>query len=226
MNEAQTRHDLIDPALHEAGWNTLPARIATEQQVAPGRVESDGRSHKPQKADYVLMYGSRRVAVVEAKSDEKSVDAGEAQARHYAEALGVRFAFSTNGRAVRTYDLVAGTTSDVEFMHFPTPNELLDVLERSNDESLLEKICREIPFMAKTRYYQERAVEAVIKALGRGNKNALITLATGTGKTYDFTDATKKFTDPEWDGEVVCAKCTRRARNQRNKIAPHVSDMV
>ena len=31
MNEAQTRHDLIDPALHEAGWNTLPARIATEQ---------------------------------------------------------------------------------------------------------------------------------------------------------------------------------------------------
>jgi len=51
MNEAQTRHDLIDPALHEAGWNTLPARIATEQQVAPGRVESDGKSHKPEKAD-------------------------------------------------------------------------------------------------------------------------------------------------------------------------------
>ena len=198
MNEAQTRHDLIDPALHEAGWNTLPARIATEQQVAPGRVESDGRSHKPQKADYVLMYGSRRVAVVEAKSDEKSVDAGEAQARHYAEALGVRFAFSTNGRAVRTYDLVAGTTSDVEFMHFPTPNELLDVLERSNDESLLEKICREIPFMAKTRYYQERAVEAVIKALGRGKKNALITLATGTGKTFISYQLVKKLVDAKW----------------------------
>ena len=185
-------------------------------------------------------------------------------------------------RHERTYNLVAGTTSDVEFMHFPTPNELLDVLERSNDDSLLEKICREIPFMAKTRYYQERAVEAVITALGRGKKNALITLATGTGKTFIsyqlvkklvdakwcrksiglrkprvlfladrniladqakesfvfpqnecyrlvaasekppmdrtvyFTlyqtllgkaDATKKFTDPEWDGEVVCAKC-------------------
>ena len=81
MNEAQTRHDLIDPALHEAGWNTLHARIATEQQVAPGRVESDCKSHKPEKADYVLMYGNRRITVVEAKSDEKSVDAGEAQAR-------------------------------------------------------------------------------------------------------------------------------------------------
>ena len=48
MNEAQTRHDLIHPALHEARWNTLPARIAAEQQVAPGRVDSDGKSHKPE----------------------------------------------------------------------------------------------------------------------------------------------------------------------------------
>lgn len=199
MNEAQTRHDLIDPALHEAGWNTLPARIATEQQVAPGRVESDGRSHKPEKADYVLMYGNRRIAVVEAKSDEKSVDAGEAQARHYAEALGVRFAFSTNGKAVRSYDLVAGTTSDVEFLHFPTPCELLEVLERSDDESLLEKVCREIPFLSKTRYYQERAVEAVIKALGHGKKNALITLATGTGKTFISYQLVKKLVEAKWN---------------------------
>ena len=203
MNEAQTRHDLIDPALHEAGWNTLPARIATEQQVAPGRVESDGRSHKPQKADYVLMYGSRRVAVVEAKSDEKSVDAGEAQARYYAEALGVRFAFSTNGKAVRSYDLVAGTTSDVEFMHFPTPSELTDLLERTDEESPLEKICRRIPFLSKTRYYQERAVEAVIKALGRGRKNALVTLATGTGKTFIAYQLVKKLVDAKWSRKSI-----------------------
>lgn len=203
MNEAQTRHDLIDPALHEAGWNTLPARIATEQQVAPGRVESDGKSHKPEKADYVLMYGNRRIAVVEAKSDEKSVDAGEAQARHYAEALGVRFAFSTNGKAVRSFDLVAGTTSDVEFLHFPTPSELIDLLERTNEESLLEKICREIPFLTKTRYYQERAVEAVIKAIGRGKKNALITLATGTGKTFISYQLVKKLVEAKWNRKSI-----------------------
>ena len=203
MNEAQTRHDLIDPALHEAGWNTLPARIATEQQVAPGRVESDGKSHKPEKADYVLMYGNRRIAVVEAKSDEKSVDAGEAQARHYAEALGVRFAFSTNGKVVRSFDLVAGTTSDVEFWHFPTPSELIDLLERTNEESLLEKICREIPFLTKTRYYQERAVEAVIKAIGRGKKNALITLATGTGKTFISYQLVKKLVEAKWNRKSI-----------------------
>ena len=207
MNEAQTRHDLIDPALHEAGWNTLPARIATEQQVAPGRVESDGKSHKPKKADYVLMYGARRIAVVEAKSDEKSVDAGEAQARHYAEALGVRFAYTTNGRAVRSFDLVAGTTSDIEFMHFPTPAELLDLLARTDAESDLEKICREIPWKTSgargVRYYQERAVEGVIRALGRGKKNALITLATGTGKTFISFQLVWKLVQAKWTRQSI-----------------------
>ena len=198
MNEAQTRHDKIDPALRAAGWDKWPAKITLEQQVAPGRVEHDGRSHKPEKADYVLMYGNRRLAVVEAKSDEKPVDAGEAQARHYAEALGVRFAYSTNGNAVRSYDLVAGTTSDVEFMHFPTPQELLDLLKLTDDESPLEKVCRDIPFMPTARYYQERAVEGIIKALGRGKKNALITLATGTGKTFIAYQLVKKLVEAKW----------------------------
>ena len=42
MNEAQVRHDLIDPALKAAGWESLPARSATEQQVAQGHVENNG----------------------------------------------------------------------------------------------------------------------------------------------------------------------------------------
>lgn len=198
MNEAQTRYAKIDPALKEAGWDTTPFRLVMEQQVAPGRVEHDGQSHRPEKADYVLMYGNRRLAVVEAKSDEKSVDAGEAQARHYAEALGVRFAYSTNGNAVRSFDLVLGTTSDIEFMHFPSPQELLDLLKLTDDESPLEKICREIPFLPTARYYQERAVESVIRALGRGQKNALITLATGTGKTFIAWQLVKKLVEAKW----------------------------
>lgn len=82
MNEEQTKHDKITPALKEAGWDCLPFKLALEQQVAPGRIEHDGRSHKPERADDVLMYRNRRLAVVEAKSDEKPVEAGEAQARH------------------------------------------------------------------------------------------------------------------------------------------------
>ena len=103
MNEEQTEHGKITPALKAAGWDRAPFRLALEQQVAPGRIEHDGRSRKPEQADYVLMYGTRCLAVVEAKSDEKDVGAGEAQAWHYAEALGVRFAYATNGVAVRPF---------------------------------------------------------------------------------------------------------------------------
>ena len=198
MNEEQTKHDKITPALKEAGWDRLPFKLAMEQQVAPGRIEHDGRSHKPERADYVLMYGNRRLAVVEAKSDEKPVDAGEAQARHYAEALGVRFAYSTNGNAVRSYDLVLNTTSDVEFMHFPSPQELVDLLNLTDESSPLEKVCREIPFLPTARYYQERAVEGIIRAIGRGQKNALVTLATGTGKTFIAYQLVKKLVEAKW----------------------------
>ena len=198
MNEAQTRKDLIDPALRDAGWETAPARVTVEQLVAPGRIEHDGRSHKPLRADYVLMYEGRRIAVVEAKSDEKEVSAGETQARFYAEALGVRFAYATNGRYVLGFDLVSGTSSCFEMDAFPTPAELLALLERTDTETPLEKACRAVPFLPRARYYQERAVEAVIKAFGQGQKNALITLATGTGKTFIAYQLVKKLVEAKW----------------------------
>lgn len=198
MNEAQTRKDLIDPALRAAGWEDAPATIAVEQVVAPGRIEHDGRSHKPLFADYVLMYEGRRIAVVEAKSTEKSVDAGEAQARYYAEALGVRFAYSTNGIKVRSFDLVTGKTSYFEIEAFPNPVVLMELLERTDTDTPLEKVCRQIPFLPRARYYQERAVEAVIKAFGNGQKNALITLATGTGKTFIAYQLVKKLVEAKW----------------------------
>lgn len=199
MNEAQTRLELIDPALRNAGWAEAPAKIAVEQLVAPGRIEHDGRSHKAKKADYVLMYEGRRIAVVEAKSDELQPEAGEKQARFYAEALGVRFAYATNGRKVLSMDLLTGETSYFELECFPTPAELLGVLQCTETETLLEKACRAVPFLPRARYYQERAVEAVIKAFGHGQKNALITLATGTGKTFISYQLVKKLVEVRWN---------------------------
>ena len=54
MNEEQTKHDKITPALKEAGWDCLPFKLALEQQVAPGRIEHDGRSHKPERVDVLV----------------------------------------------------------------------------------------------------------------------------------------------------------------------------
>ena len=205
MNEAQTRMQFIDPALRDAGWDEAPSAIAVEQkvnQIAPGRVESDGFSHKPLRADYVLMHGARRIAVVEAKRYNEGLDAGEAQARFYAEALGCRFAFSTNGHDIRFFDLAMGTAHDVGGMVFPTPAELLLLLESSDDANALVQATRDIPWAKpggrEIRYYQERAVEKIIRALGDGRKNVLVTLATGTGKTMIAFQLVWKLVQAKW----------------------------
>ena len=205
MNEAQTRMQFIDPALRDAGWDEAPSAIAVEQkvnQIAPGRVESDGFSHKPLRADYVLMHGGRRIAVVEAKRYGEGLDAGEAQARFYAEALGCRFAFSTNGHDIRFFDLKMGTAHDVGDMVFPTPAELLLLLESSDDANALARVTRDIPWARpggrEIRYYQERAVENAIRALGDGQKNILVTLATGTGKTMIAFQLVWKLVQAKW----------------------------
>ena len=78
MNEEQTKLEKITPALQKAGWGTVEgSRILMEQSaylISPGRV---GRVRgKPKKIDYLLTYRGQKLAIVEAKSDEKPVSAG------------------------------------------------------------------------------------------------------------------------------------------------------
>ena len=108
MNEAETRATLIDPALTQSGWlpgGKTPYRRVVEVSVAPGRVAGDGSHPKPKKADYVLYVDKTPVAVVEAKADTYSYAAGETQARFYANALDIRFAYSTNGQKFLEIDM-------------------------------------------------------------------------------------------------------------------------
>jgi type I restriction enzyme R subunit len=63
MNEADTRAELIDPALKAAGWGVVEgSRIRREYLIAPGRIEGKGRRGKPVKADYVLEYRNTKLA--------------------------------------------------------------------------------------------------------------------------------------------------------------------
>lgn len=68
MNEAQTKHDLIEPALREAGWGIVEgSRLRLEFPITKGRLIGQGRRAQPLKADYILEYKNRRIGVVEAK---------------------------------------------------------------------------------------------------------------------------------------------------------------
>ena len=69
MNEQETRTNLILPKIHEAGWGKDGALIREEYPITDGRLVGGGRRNPPLRADYVLQYRNRNIAVIEAKAD-------------------------------------------------------------------------------------------------------------------------------------------------------------
>src|SRR5215212_12082990 len=109
-NEAETRSQLIRPAIKAAGWTA--DQIGEEKPFTAGRIMVNGRQAtrgEPKRADYILRY--RRdfmLAVIEAKAEDKSPDDGLQQAKEYAEILGLLFAYSTNGHGIVEFDFTTG----------------------------------------------------------------------------------------------------------------------
>jgi len=190
LNEADTRAKLIDPKLHQAGWDE--PRITREYYFTEGRIVLVGSSHRrqePKKADYLLRYSdSFPIATLEAKDESHSPAAGLQQAREYAKTLGLRFAYSSNGHGIEEYDFITNVRRSLD--RFPSPDELWARLTAGQPiphpqatNPLLTPYHREIGGKVP-RYYQEIAINRVIEAVLQGRKRILITMATGTGKTY------------------------------------------
>ena len=190
MNESDTRLKKIDPALKAAGWGVVDGSdIFTEQSayiLAPGRIARKAKRN-PDKVDYLLVYKGVKLAIVEAKSDEKDVSEGVEQAKRYASAMNIRWAYSTNGDniwAINMQPVKGGFTEDF-VTSFPTPDELWRLT--FPDENLWRDRFNLCPYHSggkQPRYYQENAVNAVLQAISQGRNRILLTLATGTGKTY------------------------------------------
>jgi type I restriction enzyme, R subunit len=184
MNEAETRAELIDPALRAAGWGVVADSRVRRETICPGRIEGAGRRGKPEIADYVLTFRNHKLAVIEAKARDKSDTEGVAQAKAYAEKLQARFAYSTNGRRIYQIDMATGAEGYVE--SYPTPDELWQrVFAKPN--AWRDRFAA-IPFEDKggqwqDRYYKHNAVQNALEAVARGEQRILLTLATGTGKT-------------------------------------------
>src|SRR3989338_4436549 len=88
MNEAETRAELIDPKLKESGWGIVEgSKVLREYHINLGKIQTGAGRVKPSIADYVLVYKGRKLAVIEAKSDEEEVGEGVAQAKNYAEKM-------------------------------------------------------------------------------------------------------------------------------------------
>lgn len=185
MNEAETRAELIDPALKAAGWGDIEgSRVNREVRLTLGRLQGQGRRGAQEIADYVLVYKNQKIAVIEAKRKSAAITEGLAQAKQYATKLQTRFAFATNGLGIYQVDMETGEESDID--RYPTPNELWRKIYAQ--ENNWRDRFSDIPFEDKSgsweaRYYQHNAINHVMEAIANGKQRILLTLATGTGKT-------------------------------------------
>ncbi len=194
-NEADTCRMYVLPKLREAGWTD--DQIREQKYFTDGRIVVAGRKHfrKPgKKADYLLHYRPDfRLAVVEAKAAYKKPADGLQQAMEYAEILGLKFAYATNGHGIIEHDYTTGEQRTLEA--FPSPGDLWSRF-RKKEELADEKAAEDLlyPFnrqlrnpdgtIKTPRYFQEIGIHRAVQAVLQGKRRILITMATGTGKTF------------------------------------------
>ncbi|NMC90588.1 MAG: DEAD/DEAH box helicase family protein [Smithella sp.] len=201
MNEAETRAEHIDPALKAAGWGvTEGSRIRREFPITPGRIEGLGRRGKPLSADYVLEYRNTKMAVVEAKAWDEELTEGVAQAKNYADKLAVRFTYATNGKGIYAIDMKTG--KEGEIAAYPKPEELwkLTFAEENTWRDRFASVSFEDRGGSHpSRYFQDIAVERVMEAIAANKSRILLTMATGTGKTFVAFQIAWKLFHSRWN---------------------------
>ncbi|HSB51795.1 MAG TPA: DEAD/DEAH box helicase family protein, partial [Dissulfurispiraceae bacterium] len=130
---------------------------------------------------------------IEAKAAYKNPADGLQQAMEYAEILGLRFAYSTNGHGIVEHDYITGVQQPLD--RFPSPGDLWNRfrgVEGLTDDKVAEDLL--FPFnrelrnpdgsIKTPRYFQHIAIQRTVQAVLQGRPRILITMATGTGKTF------------------------------------------
>ena len=201
MNEAETRAEHIDPALKAAGWGVVDgSRVLREHGITLGRLQGNAKRARAEVADYVLVYRNTQLAVIEAKAWDKPATEGVGQAKGYAKRLGVRFAYATNGQAIYGIDMETGAEGDAP--HYPSPDDLWN-LTFAEANAWRDRFAA-VPFEDKGgtwqgRYYQDVAISRTLDAIAHGRDRILLTLATGTGKTFIAFQLAWKLFQSRWN---------------------------
>ncbi len=205
MNEADTCRKLVRPKLEAAGWDESPRAYNEQITFTDGRIIVVGRKYrrgKQKRADFLLRYTrDLTLAVVEAKSCTKPAGDGLQQAKDYAETLGLKFAYATNGTDILEFDYTTG--QERLLTAFPTPGELWaryragQGLSDAAGQSLLTPF--HIQADKRPRYYQEIAVIRTVQAILQGRRRVLLTMATGTGKTAVAFQTCWKLWNARWN---------------------------
>ena len=204
MNEADTRAEQIEPQLQQVGWKTgIDVRVNREV-ICPGEILSSGDRDEEKKLipDFVLTYKNRKLAAVEAKSDEEEVTKGTAQAIKYAKRLDLKYTYAANGKKI--YEINMETNEQGLIDNFPSPEELWNKTYEDLNEWELK--FDSVPFedfggTKQLRYYQELAVNKAVRAISNNQQRILLNLATGTGKTFIAFQIAWKLFQTRWNKE-------------------------
>ena len=185
----------ITPALvADNKWDQ--SQIREEVSFTKGRVLVRGKKStrgEAKRADFVLSYKPGiRLAVIEAKDNNHPVGSGMQQALEYGDTLEVPFVFSSNGDAFLFHDRT-GQSDPVErelkLEEFPSAEDLWHRycvwkgLTPAQTAVVAQDYCVQ-GADKEPRYYQEIAINRTIEAIAKGEKRVLLTMATGTGKTF------------------------------------------
>jgi type I restriction enzyme, R subunit len=201
VNEAETRAELIDPALAAAGWGVVDgSKVHREYQITNGRLQGAGKRSEKDIADYVLSFRGKKLAVIEAKRRDLPDTEGVGQAKKYSAKLHVRYAYSTNGDGIYQIDMETGSETYVS--HYPTPDQLWEMTYAEQSE--WRDRFAGVPFEDKggtwqSRYYQDIAIDKTLEAIAKGEPKILLTLATGTGKTFIAFQLAWKLFQSRWN---------------------------
>ena len=186
--------------LGEAGWPLDHSR--DREYPVTGMPNSEGKGF----VDYVL-WGADGLplAVVEAKRTTKSPQVGQQQAKLYADCLETDFGrrpavFYTNGYQHWIWDDAGG---------YP-PREIQGFYTRDELELLIQRRQTRLPLAGAPvnteiieRPYQTEAIKAVDDALDRKQREALLVMATGSGKTRTVIALTDQLMKANWVKRVL-----------------------
>lgn len=195
LNEADTRAKLIDPALHARGWTEN--LIGREETAATVHIiGGQPRRQERGRVDYTLRVeveaGTQPIAMalIEAKAEHYPPTQGLQQAQLYAKRLNVPFVYASNGHQYMEHDATSGVTHGPYPLNtFPSPQDLWRRYEKWKGFSLDSEAAKPLlrPYAGgdgQRRYYQDAAIRAALEKIAAGGKRVLLTMATGSGKTF------------------------------------------
>lgn len=220
--EAETRDTFIDLMLGEAGWPLTDAK--DREYKVTGMPPDDGTGY----VDYVL-WGADGLplAVVEAKRTTKSPHLGQQQAKLYADCLesmtGRRpVIFYTNGFEHWIWDDAAGyPPRDIQGFYNRAELELM-IQRRTTRQPLTDA---PIDSTIVERHYQHRAIRAIDESFTGKRREALLVMATGSGKTRTVIALVKQLMEANWVKRVLfLADRTALVTQAANAFKAHLPD--